>query len=979
MKIVMLCFLAVITRGILAATAYVDGLNWTYTVANGVASLGGGSSTSTAVPTSTTGAITIPESLGGYPVKSVGDSAFSQCYSLTSVTIPNGVTNISSAAFYNCRSLTSITIPDSVTSVGYYAFNGCNSSLFNTTKIPRVKLVDGWAVGSDGTLYTLDLSGVRGIGSSAFLNCDQLTRVTMPDSIKSIPQSAFNGCSSLSSLTIPNSVTSIGSNAFSGCGLRSVTIPDSVTSIGSYAFYRCTSLTSVTIPNGVISVGEGAFERCVALTNVTIPNSVESIGEVAFRDCSKLTNVAIGQLVCSSRLSETFPSSFRAITDVVIVDGVTNIAQQTFSDCSNLKSIVIGREVESIASDAFRNCSALVSVTIPQVVCNSKLSSVFPSSYQSITNVVICDGVANIGEGAFDACGSLKNVEIPNSITNIGRYAFRDCSSLQGARIPNSVTDIGDWAFYNCNALTDVTIPDTVARIGTRAFSNCGNITQIVIPDSVTSVGTCAFANCSGLVKAEIGCGSIGYQAFVDCSMLTDVTFGNHVTKIGNSAFFGCSGLMSITIPSSVEEIEAAAFGGNNVKADIVVPLDIGKIKLGRYASGADAKIIQPCKTGLDFVWIDDLGNDVESPFRSETDVTVTPYWRVKSVVVNPAGGVEFENTSETVALSCSTADATILYTTDGSNPSENGVVYKRPFNIYKSCIVRAVAIMDGCRNSLEATATFTRAESLSEAANLFGYTMESDANAPWVVDSDMSRDGVSSVRSGTIGNNGATTLSVSLRKSGTVSFWWCAKCEEAEVEDGETYYYDYGSFSVDGNVVARIAGNDTDWQHVSHEITTGGKHVLSWEYRKDGVTSYAPDCIWVDQVQWIPADGSGYTLTTPEPVPYAWLDQYNLGIGTDYETAGNAASGKMNWGKPSAVWEEYVAGLDPTDANSRLVANIEMRDGVPFVSWTPDLNTNGIIRTYKVYGSETLEKGGNWQYPTNSLHRFFRVKVEMP
>lgn len=131
--------------------------------------------------------------------------------------------------------------------------------------------------------------------------------------------------------------------------------------------------------------------------------------------------------------------------------------------------------------------------------------------------------------------------------------------------------------------------------------------------------------------------------------------------------------------------------------------------------------------------------------------------------------------------------------------------------------------------------------------------------------------------------------------------------------------------------------------------------------------------------MQWIPADGSGYTLTTPEPVPYSWLDKYNLGAGTDYETAGNAASGKMNWGRPTAIWEEYVAGLDPTDENSRLLANIEMRDGAPFVSWTPDLNTNGIIRIYKVYGSETLENGGNWQYPTNSLHHFFKVTVEMP
>ena len=141
-----------------------------------------------------------------------------------------------------------------------------------------------------------------------------------------------------------------------------------------------------------------------------------------------------------------------------------------------------------------------------------------------------------------------------------------------------------------------------------------------------------------------------------------------------------------------------------------------------------------------------------------------------------------------------------------------------------------------------------------------------------------------------------------------------------------------------------------------------------------------APDCVWVDQVQWSPADGSGYTLTSPEPVPYSWLRQYNLGVASgDFEAAANAASGKLNCGRPTEVWEEYVAGLDPTNANSQLKAMIEMRGETPIVTWEPNLNTNGVVRTYKVYGRETLENGGEWQYPTNSLHRFFKVTVEMP
>ena len=87
----------------------------------------------------------------------------------------------------------------------------------------------------------------------------------------------------------------------------------------------------------------------------------------------------------------------------------------------------------------------------------------------------------------------------------------------------------------------------------------------------------------------------------------------------------------------------------------------------------------------------------------------------------------------------------------------------------------------------------------------------------------------------------------------------------------------------------------------------------------------------------------------------------------------------KGSFGNAMQVWQDYVAGTDPTNLTSRFAAKIEMVDGAPVVTWEPDLNTNGVIRTYKVYGKETLNGGGEWQYPTNSLHRFFKVMVEMP
>ena len=296
-------------------------------------------------------------------VTSIGDSAFYDCTSLTSVTIPDSVTSIGDGAFSYCESLTSVTIPDSVTSIGWHAFDGCTS-------------LTGIWVAEGNSHYASDASGV-------LFNKDKTTLVQCPG--------AF------AAYTIPNSVTSIGADAFSYCrSLTSVTIPDSVTSIGDDAFSNCKSLTSVTIPDSVTSIGKWAFSECKSLTSVTIPDSVTSIGDAAFASCTSLTGIwvaegnshyandASGVLFNKDKTTLVqCPGAFSG--SYAIPNSVTSIVGYAFDGCASLTSVTIPDGVTSIGRYAFHDCRSLTSVTIP-------------------------DSVTSIGVWAFCDCTSLTDV-----------------------------------------------------------------------------------------------------------------------------------------------------------------------------------------------------------------------------------------------------------------------------------------------------------------------------------------------------------------------------------------------------------------------------------------------------------------------------------------------------------------------------------------------------------------------------------------
>ena len=335
-KLMVMCAVFFTVFCVQAATRYtetVNGITWTYTVSGGKASVGGGDSSSPAVHHLTPGAIIVPSKLGGYPVTSIGDYAFYECFTFKSVTIPNSITSIGDYAFAWCDSLTSVTIPNGVTSIGDYAFEYCRS----------------------------------------------LTSVTIPNGVTSIGELAFCHCSSLTRVTIPNSVTSIGYSAFFGCSsLTSVTIPDSVTSIGELAFCHCSSLTSVTIPDSVTRIEWGVFQGCSSLTSITIPDSVTSIGGGVFHSCNSAlydAKTILGVKLVDGWVVECDESYSGDLN----LSGVRGIADSAFLDCSRLTSVTIPDNVTSIGKNAFSDCTSL-----SQIIFEGDAPLVETSSFRNV-------------------------------------------------------------------------------------------------------------------------------------------------------------------------------------------------------------------------------------------------------------------------------------------------------------------------------------------------------------------------------------------------------------------------------------------------------------------------------------------------------------------------------------------------------------------------------------------------------------------
>lgn len=550
--------------------------------------------------------------------KSIADMAFKNCKNLKYVYIEEGVESIGSESFRNCVSLSDIHMSKGVNEIGELAFY-TNSPELN---VYYDGTIDEWnsikRINND--LYSLILQ--LECDTNYNINCKDGILASELTENEVVYKLLGNGTYSIKkylgrgeniSITIPEKlknggiVTTVGNYAFLDCEcLTAIKLPDSIKHIGYRAFDGCSNLTKVDLPKALDILDDGAFAGCVELLKIELPNEIEHFGAEVFLGCSDKLKISwdsdedptvpeyyfasfnnqdiyeweeLGDCFTRDDLDEILEEN-EGITRFDFADhclnggdSISSIANNAFEDCSQLTEIVLPKTIKYIGDCAFRGCTGLKEIVIPE-------------------------GIRFIGRGAFLGCSRLSSVTLPNSLLRVDKLLFEDCQ-LQDLTLPfvgrfrsNKADEIScilsDNNVLMPTSLKNVTFNGKHIKLDS-AFKNCLYLESIGFSDNVSSIEIknnmcilCPSLEAIHIHDLENWCeteisGPIlsGLKLYVNGKLLQDdLIIPNDTYFIKKYVFAECKSLKKIIIPKSVEEIDNRAFEGCTSLESIVVDPD---------------------------------------------------------------------------------------------------------------------------------------------------------------------------------------------------------------------------------------------------------------------------------------------------------------------------------------------------------------------------------------------------------------------
>lgn len=527
---------------------------------------------------------------------------------MTSLSFPEGITQIGDGAFQRCGRLETLFFPSTMKSIDWGVFcesheNEYGGGECTCDSIRRIE-IKGIATWFNSNRFTERNHHVAAPYADLYVNGDLLTDIVLPDTMARIRPALFYGCKKLHSVVFPNNLKVIDDCAFENCtGIENLELPQGLDCIKSSAFSRCKGVKYVNLPQELKYIGMMAFGSCTELISVSFPNKLENIAYGAFESCKSLQSV-------------------------VLPEGLKSIESCAFQNCISLTSVKLPSTLRFIDDCAFNQCNVgfeFASIVPPTIEGMNPLGDednllyvpeegieAYRTAWSDKVNDILClerqhdwDVMVEAEEkssAVLQAVGGVSDNEAARNVVRlkvsgtVNSYDFMVMRNKMTSLRELDLTDahvvynpyehyqgchswndsLPDYAFYR-KELRVCKLPKSITYIGQSAFSECHRLTSMDIPEKVQEIGSLAFYYCNQLkeVSFQEGLERIGGVAFSDCALHDTIVFPQTLKYIYSNAFENNICLSAVKFPVGLEYIESRAFNNCRCLSEVRFPASV--------------------------------------------------------------------------------------------------------------------------------------------------------------------------------------------------------------------------------------------------------------------------------------------------------------------------------------------------------------------------------------------------------------------